>query len=60
MTSGNGIHLSAAAKEETLGVQGDFDELNCGWPISLSPVALWCDKETFLAGGFDACLRNAD
>jgi hypothetical protein len=24
------------------------------------PVALWCDKATFLAGGFDACLRDAD
>ncbi|MGE5140194.1 MAG: hypothetical protein ACM3JD_12085 [Rudaea sp.] len=24
------------------------------------PVALWCDKETFLAGGFDACLRDGD
>jgi len=22
------------------------------------PVALWCDKETFLAGGFRACLRR--
>jgi hypothetical protein len=22
------------------------------------PVALWCDKETFLAGGFQACLRD--
>jgi hypothetical protein len=24
------------------------------------PVALWCDKATFVAGGFDACLRDAD
>ncbi len=24
------------------------------------PVALWCDKETFLAGGFDACFRDGD
>jgi hypothetical protein len=24
------------------------------------PVALWCDKATFLAGGFDACLREGD
>jgi hypothetical protein len=24
------------------------------------PVALWCDKATFLAGGFDACLRDGD
>jgi hypothetical protein len=24
------------------------------------PVALWCDKATFLAGGFDACMRDAD
>jgi len=24
------------------------------------PVALWCDKTTFLAGGFDACLRDTD
>jgi hypothetical protein len=24
------------------------------------PVALWCDKATFVAGGFDACLRNSD
>lgn len=24
------------------------------------PVALWCDKATFLAGGFEACLREAD
>lgn len=24
------------------------------------PVALWCDKETFRAGGFEACLRDVD
>ncbi|MGE5140665.1 MAG: hypothetical protein ACM3JD_14450 [Rudaea sp.] len=24
------------------------------------PVALWCDKAKFLAGGFDACLRDGD
>jgi hypothetical protein len=24
------------------------------------PVALWCDKATFVAGGFDACMRDAD
>jgi len=24
------------------------------------PVALWCDKATFLAGGFDACFRDGD
>lgn len=24
------------------------------------PVALWCDKSTFVAGGFDACLRDGD
>jgi len=24
------------------------------------PVALWCDKSTFVAGGFDACLREGD
>jgi hypothetical protein len=24
------------------------------------PVALWCDKATFLAGGFEACLREAE
>lgn len=24
------------------------------------PVALWCDKSTFLAGGFDACRRDGD
>jgi hypothetical protein len=31
------------------GVMGDY-----------YPVALWCDKETFVAGGFDACSRNGD
>jgi len=31
------------------GVMGDY-----------YPVALWCDKETFLAGGFDACFRDDD
>jgi hypothetical protein len=31
------------------GVMGDY-----------YPVALWCDKATFPAGGFDACLRDAD
>lgn len=24
------------------------------------PVALWCDKTTFVAGGFNACLRDGD
>lgn len=24
------------------------------------PVAVWCDKATFVAGGFDACLREGD
>lgn len=24
------------------------------------PVALWCDKATFRAGGFQACLRDND
>jgi hypothetical protein len=24
------------------------------------PVALWWDKATFVAGGFDACLRDPD
>jgi hypothetical protein len=24
------------------------------------PVALWCDKATFLAGGFDACLSAGE
>ena len=31
------------------GVMGDY-----------YPVALWCDKDTFLAGGFQACLRSSD
>lgn len=31
------------------GVMGDY-----------YPVALWCDKATFMAGGFDACMRAAD
>jgi hypothetical protein len=24
------------------------------------PVALWCDKATFVAGGFDACLKAGE
>jgi hypothetical protein len=31
------------------GVMGDY-----------YPVAVWCDKSTFLAGGFRACLKGSD